>query len=657
MKKFLAGAAVVSGMAAMLLVAVWILIGVFGLPGNERNGPPRLSRGLPLLPTILPASTPQPADPSVIAPIPVSVADILGEFPRGPDRDLYDLARRLRGQVLPASSGNPPLPTTITDPVGARRQFWVTNLQDETHFQIDAELRVLGKRAAMWVADDLDVSNEDLQRSLEDFETLVYPFVMDQFAGADIFADIAGPMIVILNARIPGVAGYYSESDAYPAEINQFSNEMTMFYMSGSSVRPGSRRYTSVLTHEFQHMVHAYVSPSEQVWLNEGLSELATDLAGFGQSAFVRSFVGNPKTQLNSWSDTPSGAGAHYGAAYLFVRYLYERFGDTNPTSNLVLEQATGLAGVQNYLSGVEPASVFDQVFSDWLLANRLDRPETGFGYQGVDVKAATIRSLEPGLKIVDRFPQFAGAYYAIGGDVEQIVFNGAPEVNLAPVSASSADHFWWGNRGDAMNTFMQREFDLRDVESATLNFLTWYEIEEKWDFGYVSVSGDGGRSWTVVRGRRSVVDDPLGTSFGPGLTGAVSAAWFEESMDLTPFAGKRVIVRFDYVTDEAVNLTGWLIDDIEIPEIDYFDDVESDGGWITEGFIRTNGRLPQLYTVQLYGVSRDGVERIAFPVDARGEAVIDVGRLREKFDEIEIVVAGMTPVTSQPAVIGFTVK
>ena len=178
MRKFLAGAAVVFGMAAMLVVAVWILIGVFGLPGAVRSGPPRLSRGLPLLPTIPPASTPQPADPSANAPRPVSVADILGAFPRGPDRDLYDLAKRLRGHDLPANSGNPPLPTTITDPIGSRRQFWVTNLQDETHFQIEAELRALGERAAMWVADDLDVSDDDLRRSLEDFETLVYPSVM-----------------------------------------------------------------------------------------------------------------------------------------------------------------------------------------------------------------------------------------------------------------------------------------------------------------------------------------------------------------------------------------------------------------------------------------------------------------------------------------------
>ena len=222
-----------------------------------------------------------------------------------------------------------------------------------------------------------------------------------------------------------------------------------------------------MLTHEFQHMVHAYVSPSEQVWLNEGLSELAADLAGFGQSGFVSSFVGNSKTQLNAWSDAPSGSGAHYGAAYLFVRYLYERFGATNPMSNLVLEQATGLAGVHGYLAGADPGESFDQVFSDWLLANRLDRPETGFGYQGVDIEVATTRSLEPGLKIVDRFPQFAGSYYAIGGDVEQIVFNGTPEVALAPVGPSSAAHFWWGNRGDAMNTFLQREFDLRDVDSA----------------------------------------------------------------------------------------------------------------------------------------------------------------------------------------------
>ena len=38
--------------------------------------------------------------------------------------------------------------------------------------------------------------------------------------------------------------------------------------------------------------------------------------------------------------------------------------------------------------------------------------------------------------------------------------------------------------------------------------------------------------------------------------------------MDLTPFAGGPVLVRFNYVTDESINNAGWCVDDVSVPEL-----------------------------------------------------------------------------------------
>ena len=54
---------------------------------------------------------------------------------------------------------------------------------------------------------------------------------------------------------------------------------------------------------------------------------------------------------------------------------------------------------------------------------------------------------------------------------------------------------------------------------------------------------------------------------------------WIDETVDLTPFAGRDVLVRFEYVTDQGFNLRGALVDDVAIPEIGFLDDAETDTG------------------------------------------------------------------------------
>jgi hypothetical protein len=46
-----------------------------------------------------------------------------------------------------------------------------------------------------------------------------------------------------------------------------------------------------------------------------------------GEAGYVAAFKRNPDTQLTTWSDVPS-LGAHYGAAFAFLNYFYERYGE-----------------------------------------------------------------------------------------------------------------------------------------------------------------------------------------------------------------------------------------------------------------------------------------------------------------------------------------
>jgi hypothetical protein len=60
-------------------------------------------------------------------------------------------------------------------------------------------------------------------------------------------------------------------------------------------------------------------------------------------------------------------------------------------------------------------------------------------------------------------------------------------------------------------------------------------------------------------------------------------------------------MLRFEYVTDAAVNGEGFLLDDLSIDAINYKEGFEQDdGGWQADGFVRLYNRLPQTYQVAL---------------------------------------------------------
>ena len=180
----------------------------------------------------------------------------------------------------------------------------------------------------------------------------------------------------------------------------------------------------------------------------------------------------------------------------------------------------------------------------------------------------------------------------------------------------------WWGNRGDSIDTTLTREFDLTNLSEATLEFMVWFDIEEGWDYAYVEASSDGGETWTILEGDHTTDENPVGNSYGHSYTGP-SNGWLKERVDLTPFAGSRVLIRFEYITDAAVYENGLVIDDIAVPEIDFLDDAESDEEWNALGFERIDNVVPVDYVVLVIERRRDGtdtVRRMEIDQDGRGK-------------------------------------
>ncbi len=108
--------------------------------------------------------------------------------------------------------------------------------------------------------------------------------------------------------------------------------------------------------------------------------------------------------------------------------------------------------------------------------------------------------------------------------------------------------------------------------------------------------------------------------------------------------------MRFEYVTDDAVNRVGFLVDDIAIPAIGYFDDAEADDGdWQTAGFVRIDNVLPQRYVVQVIEMGDEPrVQRMTLDERNHGQLTLtDPGGGNE---QVVLVVSGITPFTTEIA-------
>ena len=134
--------------------------------------------------------------------------------------------------------------------------------------------------------------------------------------------------------------------------------------------------------------------------------------------------------------------------------------------------------------------------------------------------------------------------------------FTGSEVVSLLPFAEpSSGEYFFWSNLGDESNMRLTRDFDLSQVNGpAELRFNTWYDLEEDYDYAYISASVNG-TDWEILDSQNCTSLNPSGNSFGCG--GMVNPMAGLRIVDLSEFADK-VTVRIDYVTDAAVNGKVW---------------------------------------------------------------------------------------------------
>jgi len=187
--------------------------------------------------------------------------------------------------------------------------------------------------------------------------------------------------------------------------------------------------------------------------------------------------------------------------------------------------------------------------------------------------------------------------YYIVMEETENMTINLGLIGDIEQYGNFRIDNYWYSTKSDKQNLSLTREFDLRNISTATLKFNTRYNIEYGWDFGYVEISTNNGSSWTHLNLTSTTTyvdpyyaanpgDAPTYYNLGQAAYTGATTDWNLETADITPFAGNVVLIRFRYVTDEAYSEHGWLVDDISVPEIGFLDDVQSGNkNWTTNGW------------------------------------------------------------------------
>lgn len=581
-----------------------------------------------------------------------------------PENDPYELACRLKGicdvpRSVPAKSYQ----------VGDEEQFWISNSDTAEHRRITARLVYETSHSYFWAEEGARYNEADVKRLMDTFENEIYP-TNREFFGEEFNPGIDDdPHIYVIYAGGLGsnVAGYFNSSDSFHPLVKEYSNAHETYMLSTTQLLSDEYTY-GVLAHEFVHMIQFPSDRNDVSWLSEGFAEVGVFLNGYDVGGKDWYYATDPDLQLTTWGDSASDNGPHYGQAFLYLTYFLDRFGEEatqaltrNPENDITsVDDTLAQLGVTDPLTGRIVTA--DDVFMDWATALYLRDGSVGDGRYTYRNYPDAPRVFDTDLIAACPQPPLNFSVNQYGMDYINVScagdftlrFSGSTVVSLLPAEPYSGKYAFWSNKGDESDMTLTREFDFTEVSAPIeISYWTWYDIEEDWDYLYLETSTDG-KVWEFLKTPSGTDYNPSGNSYGWGYTGA-TGDWIQESVDLSQFAGQKVQIRFEYVTDAAVNGEGLLLDDVRVDAVNYRSDFEADdGGWEAKGFARVDNVLPQTYRLSLI-LKGDTTTVTNIELDADQTAEIPLSL--KAGEQAILIVAGSTRFTTIPAAYQVEVK
>jgi hypothetical protein len=386
------------------------------------------------------------------------------------------------------------------NPIGTKREFWVINQAGQKMDLLEAELYFQSPNVDWYIQEELGPNREKWENTVATFGPMFLQPISERF-GNDVSLD--SQKFTVLYADIQGVGGYFRFADHYSKKINPFSNEESIIYINSSVGPVGTVEF-------FRTLVHYRSDPTEETWVNEWLSGLAELLSGYPLNSW-EDYLRDPSVSLINWGSSGSHSSAQYGASSLFFTYLFQSVAGFDSLPALVEILEDGIHGVNVFLNHLGVEQRFLGVYEDWILENLIAKIDSGF-YGALNHRPLPQNYLKLQQNKYLELEQFSVGYTEVELSHGPVVveFNGQSINMVFPDSEFTDQWCWWGNSGDSIHSTLTRQVNLKGLNEPTLKFEAWFDIEEDWDYAYVSISRDNGANWELIPGLNTRNHNPL---------------------------------------------------------------------------------------------------------------------------------------------------
>jgi len=280
--------------------------------------------------------------------------------------------------------------------------------------KIRATCKRVGKHAYVFVDNAVLnlVADADLDDIINTFDNHTYPQV-HAYLGTEWKPgiDMDARIILLLhdvsgNGSGAGYGGYFSPEDEIPNAPN--SNHREIIYVD--VYYPTQKRHAlhSTIAHEFTHMMNWFQNGGsvDETWLEEGIASFAEwKIYDYVHWIYAEKLFSDPSTSLVS----SNSEDISYGASFLFLLYLYEKYGGEQIIKEIVAQDKRGIAAINAALqkrSRTLPEFGynirFNDVFNQWAIANVVNdtRQDSFYGYDNDKMLKYRIK---PNAQIIER--------------------------------------------------------------------------------------------------------------------------------------------------------------------------------------------------------------------------------------------------------------
>ncbi len=316
-------------------------------------------------------------------------------------------------------------PLTCSDAAEYGQEATTQTYDGETHLISDhrAACRATGERVMLFVQDDLydnPVSQPEvdalLARLEEDggilstLEQNFAPVKLEELPGGKI------PIFVIDTGRAGEgyVCGWCENWE---------------LHLDGKILSPlDGDRALGIAAHELFHIVHRGYDPDELPWVDETLAQAAMVAAGFSTNDqdWLARYLSNPN--VNWGPGNVELTAFDYGAGLTFGTYLWEQ-GGAQLMRAATLETEDDWLGLDLALEASGTDATALQMFQRMAAALYLDDPETGFGFEALDVELGSVTALSAGQSETGVLEPYGLVYLELDDGVTNLRLDGTDAV------------------------------------------------------------------------------------------------------------------------------------------------------------------------------------------------------------------------------------